>query len=219
MDSDDDLKLPADTLAVLNQFLAENAERQQKEEADAKSTAFIDQFEEDWNFSQFWYTRDTANRIATECIAQSNGGKIACLSTPSIFRALKALEPKEEYYVFEYDKRFSCYGDRFIFYDYKAPHNFPSDFSHAFDVIVLDPPFLSEECFSKSSETVMSLLKKGGKVIIMTGSVMEPLILRIFKELDVHLCNFRPKHERALQNDFSCFANFESPRLSEREEG
>lgn len=39
---DDDIKLPEDTLQILNQFLAEKA-KQEKEEV-----------EENWNLSQFW---------------------------------------------------------------------------------------------------------------------------------------------------------------------
>lgn len=39
---DDDIKLPSDTLEILNQFLAEKA-KQEKEE-----------ITEDWNLSQFW---------------------------------------------------------------------------------------------------------------------------------------------------------------------
>jgi hypothetical protein len=39
---DDDLKLPEDTLNILNQFLAEKAEKEKEG------------ISEDWNLSQFW---------------------------------------------------------------------------------------------------------------------------------------------------------------------
>lgn len=62
-------------------------------------------FQEDWQLSQFWvsvnrhrfsynpqthlhlkYTDETADALAEETIKQSDGGKIGCLCTPSIFR-------------------------------------------------------------------------------------------------------------------------------------
>lgn len=48
---DDDVKLPADTLAILNQFLEEKA-KEDKE----------DLFSENWNLSQFWWVNESFTR-------------------------------------------------------------------------------------------------------------------------------------------------------------
>lgn len=42
---------------------------------------------------------------------------------------------------------------------------------------------------------------------------MEPVIMKLFK--DLRRCTFVPKHERQLQNDFACFANYASNELDE----
>lgn len=59
--------------------------------------------------SQFWYTEETSEILAQEALEHSNGGKVACVSTPSVFKALKKKgERLTDIYLLEYDKRFAC---------------------------------------------------------------------------------------------------------------
>lgn len=69
----------------------------------------------------------------------------------------------------EYDRRFETYGENFIFYDYKEPLNLPPDKleKNSFDLVVADPPFLSDECLGKVAETIRYLAKN--KVLLCTG--------------------------------------------------
>ncbi len=68
----------------------------------------------------------------------------------------------------EYDTRFQMYGENFVCYDYKEPLKLPDGLKEAsFDVVVADPPFLSEECLSKMALTVKFLARD--KVILCTG--------------------------------------------------
>ena len=69
--------------------------------------------------------------------------------------------------LFEYDSRFSKFGEDFVYYDYKRPHQVQLSLHHSFDLVVADPPFLSEECLSKVSEMVKLLAKD--KMILCTG--------------------------------------------------
>lgn len=69
--------------------------------------------------------------------------------------------------LFEYDKRFSVYGSDYIFYDYNEPMKFDKELLNSFDLVVVDPPFLSEECLTKSLLTTKSLTRK--HVILCTG--------------------------------------------------
>lgn len=70
--------------------------------------------------------------------------------------------------VFEFDKRFSQFGDDFIFYDYNFPLNVPENFKQYFDLVIADPPFLSDECLTKTAETIKYLSKD--KIILCTGT-------------------------------------------------
>jgi len=85
--------------------------------------------------------------------------------------------------VFEFDERFNVYGPEFVFYDYKYPLKFTylpekeSDkdkrtLKNKFDVVVMDPPFLSEECLVKASMTTRWILKENGKIIACTGKLI-----------------------------------------------
>ena len=69
----------------------------------------------------------------------------------------------------EYDRRFEIYREKFIFYDYNDPLNLPEGLQEgSFDLVVVDPPFLSKECLSKVAQTVKFLTKE--KVILCTGT-------------------------------------------------
>lgn len=43
--------------------------------------------------SQFWYSEETADALAKECLRALEGeGKIACISCPTLFRSIKKLQ-------------------------------------------------------------------------------------------------------------------------------
>ncbi|XP_062983107.1 EEF1A lysine methyltransferase 1 [Elgaria multicarinata webbii] len=204
-DSDDDVpQLSSEALAALQEFYIE---QQQKE--DIKITEkYLGSIEENWQLSQFWYDTETAQRLANEAvIAVGRGGRIACVSAPSVYQKLKELDSKDfSAYILEYDQRFSVHGDEYIFYDYNNPLNLPANLTaHSFDIVLADPPYLSEECLRKTTETIKYLTK--GKILLCTGSVMEEYAA---KYLGVKMCKFIPKHTRNLANEFRCYTNYDS---------
>jgi len=71
--------------------------------------------------------------------------------------------------IFEYDERFKIYGDDFEFYDYKQPLVLREQLKNSFDLIIADPPFLSEECQVKTGMTIRKLGKEDHKLIMCTG--------------------------------------------------
>ena len=91
--------------------------------------------------------------------------RIACVSAPSVYQKLRELcREDSSVYIFEYDRRFAIYGDEFIFYDYNHPLELPERIAaHSFDLVVADPPYLSEECLRKTflaSQQVTSSCRK-----------------------------------------------------------
>lgn len=94
------------------------------------------------------------------------------MSAPSVYQKLKqgvvVGSDRVSAAVLEYDRRFAAYGDDFVFYDYNEPVSFEVDVEpHSFDIVLADPPYLSEECLSKVAQTVKHLSK--GKVLLCTG--------------------------------------------------
>ncbi|TMW44226.1 hypothetical protein DOY81_010698 [Sarcophaga bullata] len=209
---DDDISLPADTLAILNQFLAEKAQREQQELEKIEQKAGKEaEFEEDWQLSQFWYssaTKQTLGSVVSKLLkdkTDKSSFSIALLSCPSLYSTIKEIH--ENVKIFEFDKRFSAYGDDFVFYDFNEAdnENYLQDLWQQFDLIIADPPFLSEECITKVSKIIKNLLKPEAKIIFCSGEVVEPWLTA---NLTINKCNFRPEHERNLGNEFVSYANF-----------
>ncbi|KAI9558977.1 hypothetical protein GHT06_015766 [Daphnia sinensis] len=208
----DEPELSLSTLAALNEFLSEKKEREERlrliAETAEKDDKALDEvvLEEDWQLSQFWYDDHTSAVLAKEALRLAGPeGKIACISCPTLYKELRKLKPASvKAQLFEYDARFSVYGDDFTFYDYRSPLEVPKDLGSSFEVVVADPPFLSEECLTKTAVTMRYLSK--GPLILCTGSIMEDLAGRL---LQLRMCAFQPKHRNNLANDFRCYANYD----------
>lgn len=108
----DDITLPADTLAILNEFLAERSQREHDEEQRLADKSGKDaHFEEDWvnnksrymellnllillqQLSQFWYSEGTKRAIGNAVANIHEQGnsefRIALLSCPSLYATVK----------------------------------------------------------------------------------------------------------------------------------
>lgn len=139
--------------------------------------------------------------------------KIGLLSSPSLFSGIKSLG--FETYLFEYDQRFNSYGDSFVFYDYTEADTSSSldKFGNFFDIIIADPPFLSEECIEKMGKIIRKITKEESKVILCSGKVVQEWAK---KHLNLELTAFEPTHQRNLGNEFASFANFDLSKVIEQ---
>uniref|UniRef100_A0AAQ4PC64 EEF1A lysine methyltransferase 1 n=1 Tax=Gasterosteus aculeatus aculeatus TaxID=481459 RepID=A0AAQ4PC64_GASAC len=177
--SDDDAPaLSAHALAALQEFYNETSD------APPAPQFAVGAVEEDWRMSQFWYSDETATRLAEELVREAGeGGRIACVSAPSVYQKLKQGvvlgSDRVSAVVLEFDRRFAAYGDDFVFYDYNEPLTLPPPAAteHSFDIVLADPPYLSEECLSKVSQTVRYLSK--GKVLLCTGETILVIITHV----------------------------------------
>lgn len=110
-------------------------------------------------------------------------------------------------YLFEFDTRFAVFGEDFVLYDYRNPLAVPLALRTKFDVIVADPPYLEENCLTKTAVTTRLVAKANAKIILNTGTVMQDLAKSL---MDLNLQNFEIKHDRSrLSNKFGCFANYD----------
>ncbi|CAG9818493.1 unnamed protein product [Phaedon cochleariae] len=200
---DDVPQLSAETFAALQEFYKEQEERDKECNAGIVNKSAI--FEEDWQLSQFWYDDHTIEVLIDVAIKVVGfNGKIALVSCPTLYRPLREKSTNCEITLFEYDRRFAAYGEDFIFYDYKSPLGIQRDKADYYDLVIADPPFLSEECLTKTAVTVRYLTKN--KIILCTGAVMADLANRL---LDLKKCSFEPKHKNNLGNAFCCYSNFD----------
>ncbi|CAH2044792.1 unnamed protein product, partial [Iphiclides podalirius] len=208
MEDEDVPTLSAETFAALQEFYAEQQRRQEilnKLEAENKLNQNII-FEENWQLSQFWYDEETVQkmvRVIDKILP--DGGKVALISCPTLFVPLKRqIGGRATVTLLEFDRRFEVHAPDFVFYDYNFPDKLPPEMARAYDLVVADPPFLSEECISKTAQTIELLAKE--KVVVCTGAVMRELVGRL---MGLKLCQFQPRHRNNLANEFSCYANFD----------
>ena len=79
--------------------------------------------------------------------------------------------------LFEFDRRFEQqYGEKFVFYDYNEPLNFDAQLKASFDLLIADPPHLSETCMVNYGISIRSLLERGGKIIFLSALSMKDLV-------------------------------------------
>lgn len=233
MDSDDEpLTLSSHALAALQEFKQEEEQRfeqfqslyNESEKRFDDQQISIDAFQEDWQLSQFWYDDDTAMTLARALLEGADESTvIAVASAPSVYAAIKKIPqselPTQHIYICEYDRRFALLGgDKYFFYDYNNPENVPEELHHKCHRVLIDPPFLEEDCQTKSAEFARNLLAKDlgkktktgepqFKLISSTGERMHAIILKLYPETKV--TDFLPKHKNGLSNEFRCYASFE----------
>merc|ERR1712228_1115238 len=132
-----------------------------------------------------------------------------CISSPTLMKHLLAEKshPEEDLILLEFDRRFESFKN-FYFWDFNEPLKLDPKLKNQMDVIVADPPFLSEDCFVKTSLAIKWLGKENVKIMFCTGAIQEEVAARILPDLKRQ--KFEPKHKNNLSNNFALFANFDA---------
>ncbi|CAI5507755.1 unnamed protein product [Closterium sp. Naga37s-1] len=145
----------------------------------------------------------------------SGGPRCCCVACPTLFRELVRRYPAMDVHLLEYDRRFAAFAPRFSRYDYRTPLDVPAALHHRFDVVVADPPYLSEECLEKTAQTMKLLAKEGDStatppsLLLLTGAVQAEAAKRL---LQLRPAVFRPEHRNKLGNDFRLFTSYPPPQ-------
>lgn len=222
-EDDDSPTLSPFALEALRQFLAEqdqlpipSADGVEAAEEREKGREAVALLPEDWRLSQFWYSPDTADTVAQEVFSllpqstaddDESSPLVACIACPTLFAYLKKKYPNVSVQLLEYDKRFEQYGNDFTFYDYNLPEELPQAMKHAYQIVVADPPYLSEECLEKVAQTIAFLAHPGRYfLLLLTGEVQRDMAAKL---LGLHPCGFRPHHSSKLGNEFRVFTNYD----------
>lgn len=197
------------------------------QDSDSDEDFQMDVFKEDWNLSQFWYDDATATTLANallENVDEHQQVRIALVSAPTVYHRLRKLTKARknvQLYLLEHDDRFRVFGKEYIFYDFNSPlHNLADPLSSQEDVkslkgtidrILVDPPFLSEECHTKTALTARWLLHQDSplrRLVVCTGKKVEPILPKIYP--GIKCTTFRPGHRGGLSNEFRCYSAEES---------
>lgn len=168
--------------------------------------------------SQFWYNESTKRNLSKVCLKlilkhnlldPTKQIKIALISCPSLYKSIKAVHPNGIIRLFEFDTRFSVFGEDFVYYDYKdvqIQESLLNAFRDYFDIILADPPFLSEECIEHVANLIKGLKKENADIVMCSG---ETAGVWIRDSLKLNQCKYQPEHERNLANEFCAYASFD----------
>lgn len=114
-------------------------------EVDRADNEFLNTVPEAAKTNQYWYSAHTISVLAAEACDQAGcEGRIACVSTPSIFFSLPR-EFQDRAVVLDFDRTFAERTANFVPYDFNHPTDIATELQHTFDVVVIDPPFITEE--------------------------------------------------------------------------
>lgn len=176
--------------------------------------SFLADVEEDADHNQYWYSQPTIDALVKE--VEAAGGACAFLSTPSLYFSIPE-ERRAKHYVFDYDgKKFGA-DPRFVLYDFHKPEELPADLLGTFDVVVIDPPFITKEVWELYAQAAKLLLKASadgsiaGKVIGTTIVENAPLLEAL---LGCKPQRFLPSIPH-LVYQYTTYCNFEPTFLSQ----
>lgn len=117
------------------------------------------------------------------------------------------LEIRKRSYVFDYDIKWK--NDRgFVQYDYRESTNLPKDLLGSFDIIVIDPPFITHDVWKKYFETSKLLMKDPTTCKILLTTIDENQDL-LKENLNVVPMKFKPCVPN-LVYQYTLYTNYES---------
>lgn len=155
--------------------------------------------------NQYWFSTATISTFVEE--VEASGGQAALVSTPSIYFSLSEAARKRSK-VLDFDDQWSS-DPGFLFYDFNAPEDIPSEFHHTFDFVLVDPPFITAEVWAQYAITTRLLLRPGGRILCTTiaenAEMMEAL-------LGLHPNRYRPSIPN-LVYQYSVYTNYDSEPL------
>ena len=202
-------------------------QKQSKSVVIATKEQFLLNCSEDGQFNQYWYSVDTISTLcsaileAISSLPKSQKRRIAFLSTPSLYYSMPNKSHSENNIcvkLFDYDRQWEN-DDGFIFYDFNHPTEFQckcmdnsdvnDQLQSTFDMVVIDPPFITTDVWEKYAITAKYLLKQKTTGLILATTVIENSSL--LKELFGNEITASSRFEPSIPNlvyQYTVFTNF-----------
>lgn len=153
--------MPHDVLMVFAESSAFGAEGDGES---LKKNRFLSTTREVEDLNQYWYSNRSIDAMVRDVESVCAGDDTTCafLSTPSVYFSLSK-PVRARSWCFDLDEQWQ--NDRgFVRYDFNEPTSFPNhdQLKGTFDMVVIDPPFITREVWENYTETAKFLLKPGG---------------------------------------------------------
>jgi len=185
---------------------------EQKKKLESEKNRFLKLTGEDESMNQYWFSEKTIEFLVKQ--VEKHGKKVAFVSTPSIFFSVSK-EFQDNCYLFDYDKAFMKKHKNALFFDFNDFTDIPPD--NTFDFIVVDPPFITEDAWTKYSNFVKQIAIKNDKDEI-TSKILVSSISENDKMLK-KLLNLTPRKYKPsiphLVYQYNFFSNYEDDNLDQ----
>jgi len=181
----------------------------------SKNNTFLKLNSEKEQLNQYWFSENTINFIVNQ--VQMHGKSIALISCPSIFFSLTP-EFKEKSCLFDYDESFCKKHKNVRVFDYRNFENLIPEFKNKFDFILIDPPFIDLDPWTKFAEFASKIAfnkeenNNGIKTKILLSSIAENKEV-LKKLLNVEIKNFQPSIPNLIYQ-YNFYSNYEDDDLN-----
>ena len=179
---------------------------------DSKDNKFLKRTPENSDFNQYWYSEKTIQFILNQ-IVKYESKRIGLISTPSIFFSLPK-ETQDKSYLFDIDDSLISKHKNGRKYDFNWTNydeNF-SDLKNTFDFIVIDPPFITEEAWSKFASFAKYLANDNCKILVSSIAENDEKLKRL---LNLDIKAFKPSIPH-LVYQYNFFANYDDEELNKK---
>ncbi|KAL3659975.1 hypothetical protein V7S43_014901 [Phytophthora oleae] len=179
-----------------------------------RTRTFWQKFPEKEDLNQYWYSVETVATLAKEAVVETPecDGRIAFLSTPSVYFAAKTLldDGGANCFLFDFDSKFASEGEQFVHFDFNKPKEIPAELVGTFDFVVVDPPFITREVWEFYAQSIKLLLRSKDSKILLT--TIEENAAMINDLLGCRSRTFKPSIPH-LVYQYALYTNYESPTL------
>ena len=172
---------------------------------ESKDNKFLKITPENSDFNQYWYSEKTIEFLLNQ-VNKYGKEKIGLIATPSIFFSLSK-EMQEKSYLFDIDDKLISKhknGVKYDFNDGDYETKFPQ-LKNSFDFLVIDPPFISEDAWTKFANFAKYLANDKCKILASSIAENDEKLKRL---LNLDIKAFKPSIPH-LVYQYNIFANYD----------
>jgi len=185
---------------------------------ESKKNKFLKVYGEKEDFNQYWFSEATIEFIVNQI--EKYGKRVAFVSTPSVFFSVNETLQKNSI-LFDYDEIFTKKSKNAVKFDYRDYDNI-IDYDDSFDFVLVDPPFINEEAWTKYANFIKKISKKneGDNTLldckIMASSIAENQEI-LSRLLDLKMRTFQPSIPH-LVYQYNFYSNYEDNEFNRKNE-
>lgn len=176
---------------------------------DSSKNKFLKLNLEKKEFNQYWFSEKTIDFIVDQISSNTNEkSKIALVSCPSIFFSLSK-EMQEISYLFDIDEKLIKKHKNCVKFDFNDYSDLDKSFEGFFDYILIDPPFIVKEVWTKFADFTKLIGNSNSK--ILTCSIVENE--QLLKDLlSLNKQNYQPSIPH-LVYQYNFYSNYDDDKL------